>query len=575
MSAVERQPGARFGMRPEKRLGQLLLENGLLTAEQLEAALAVQRRERRPLGQVLLAQGLVDEKALAGVLSLHFDVPQIDFAKARVEKEALALISESYAREHTILPIRVDKDELEVATVDPGDLALFAELKVLTRKRIKPVLGVKSQIDLAITQSYKLRTGVDRHVRSFEETYRPTLANRRLAEVKQDAPVVQIVDLIIAQGAEERASDIHIEPQQDHLRIRFRIDGVLHDATKLPATLAAPIISRVKLLANLDIVDRRHSQDGQIQTTVDGRPLDIRVGTIETIWGEKAVLRLLERSRSILRLDTLGFSPATLKMFRGLVQSPYGMILVTGPTGSGKTTTLYAALNELNRVEKNVMTIEDPVEYTFEDVNQIQINRLAGITFANGLRGILRQDPDAILVGEIRDKETAEISVQSALTGHLVLSSLHATDAVGAIYRFLEMGIESFMVTSAVIGVLAQRLVRRNCPDCTTVYEPSTEELEFYRAVGGQGLIFHRGTGCAHCVHTGFRGRIGVFEVLPMTDGLKRLLVREAPHEELRQQAIREGMTTLRSAGVARIDEGLTTIAEVIRSVHVSEGNNA
>ncbi len=536
MSAVERQPGGRFGMRPEKRLGELLLENGLLSPEQLESALAVQRRERRPLGQVLLAQGVVDEKALAGVLSLHFDVPQIDFARARVEKEALALISESYAREHTILPIRIDKDELEVATVDPGDLALFAELKVLTRKRIKPVLGVKSQIDLAITQSYKLRTGVDRHVRSFEETYRPTLANRRLAEVKQDAPVVQIVDLIIAQGAEERASDIHIEPQQDHLRIRFRIDGVLHDATRLPATLAAPIISRVKLLANLDIVDRRHSQDGQIQTTVDGRPLDIRVGTIETIWGEKAVLRLLERSRSILRLDTLGFTPATLKMFRGLVQSPYGMILVTGPTGSGKTTTLYAALNELNRVEKNVMTIEDPVEYTFEDVNQIQINRLAG---------------------------------------HLVLSSLHATDAVGAIYRFLEMGIESFMVTSAVIGVLAQRLVRRNCPDCMTVYEPSTEELEFYRAVGGQGIIFHHGTGCANCAHTGFRGRIGVFEVLPMTDALKRLLVRDAPHEELRDEAIRGGMTTLRSAGVDRIDEGLTTIGEVIRSVHVSEGNLA
>ena len=575
MSAVERQPGGRFGMRPEKRLGELLLENGLLTPEQLEAALSVQRRERRPLGQVLLAQGGVDEKALAGVLSLHFDVPQIDFARARVEKEALALISESYAREHTILPIRVDKDELEVATVDPGDLALFAELKVLTRKRIKPVLGVKSEIDQAITQSYKLRTGVDRHVRSFEESYRPTLANRRLAEVKQDAPVVQIVDLIIAQGAEERASDIHIEPQQDHLRIRFRIDGVLHDATRLPATLAAPIISRVKLLANLDIVDRRHSQDGQIQTTVDGRPLDIRVGTIETIWGEKAVLRLLERSRSILRLDTLGFSPHTLKLFRGLVQSPYGMILVTGPTGSGKTTTLYAALNELNRVEKNVMTIEDPVEYTFEDVNQIQINRLAGITFANGLRGILRQDPDAILVGEIRDKETAEISVQSALTGHLVLSSLHATDAIGAIYRFLEMGIESFMVTSAVIGVLAQRLVRRNCPDCTTVYEPSSEELEFYRSAGGHGFVFHHGTGCANCVHTGFRGRIGVFEVLPMTDGLKRLLVRDAPHEDLREQAIREGMTTLRSAGVARIDEGLTTIAEVIRSVHVSEGSRA
>jgi len=574
VSAVEPQPAGRFGLRQEKRLGELLVEHGLLTSEQLETALAAQRRQRRPLGQVLLAQGLVDEKALAGVLSLHFNVPQIDFARARVEKEALALISESYAREHTILPIRVDKDELEVATVDPGDLALFAELKVLTRKRIRPVLGVKSQIDQAITQSYRLRTGVDRHVRSFEETFQPTLANRRLAEVKQDAPVVQIVDLIIAQGVEERASDIHIEPQQDHLRVRFRIDGVLHDATKLPATLAAPIASRVKLLANLDIVDRRHSQDGQIQTTVDGRPLDIRVGTIETIWGEKVVLRLLERSRSILRLDTLGFSPASVQIFRALVQSPYGMILVTGPTGSGKTTTLYAALNELNRVEKNVMTIEDPVEYTFEGVNQIQINRLAGITFANGLRGILRQDPDAILVGEIRDKETAEISVQSALTGHLVLSSLHATDAVGAIYRFLEMGIESFMVTSAVIGVLAQRLVRRNCPECTTVYEPAVEELEFYRAVGGQGTIFRRGTGCANCAHTGFRGRIGVFEVLRMSDAIKRLLVKDAPHEDLRKQAVTEGMTTLRSAGLDRIDEGLTTVAEVMRSVHVSEGNN-
>ena len=562
-------------MRPEKRLGELLLENGLLTAEQLEAALAVQRRERRPLGQVLLAQGVVDEQALAGVLSLHFNVPQIDFTRARIEKEALALIPESYAREHTILPIRLGKDELEVATVDPGDLALFAELKVLTRMRIKPVLGVKSQIDLAIAQSYKLRTGVDRHVRSFEETLKPSGSKRRLAEVRQDAPVVQIVDLIIAQGAEERASDIHIEPQQDHLRVRFRIDGVLHDATRLPATLAAPIASRVKLLANLDIVDRRHSQDGQIQTTVDGRPLDIRVGTIETIWGEKVVLRLLERSRSILGLDTLGFSPASLQTFRSLVQSPYGMILVTGPTGSGKTTTLYAALNELNRVEQNVMTIEDPVEYTFEDVNQIAINRLAGITFANGLRAILRQDPDAILVGEIRDKETAEISVQSALTGHLVLSSLHATDAVGAIYRFLEMGIESFMVTSAVTGVLAQRLVRRICPECATAYEPAPEELEFYRAVGGHSMIFRRGTGCASCAHTGFHGRIGVFEVLRMTDAIKRLLVRDAPPEALRERAILEGMTTLRSAGLARIDQGLTTITEMMRSVHLSEDHNA
>jgi len=575
VTAVERElPTRGIAPRQEKRLGELLLENGLLTQEQLDDALREQKLKRLPLGQILLAQAVVDEKALAGVLSVHFGVPLIDFSRARVEKDALALIPESYAREHTILPVRLEKDELEVVTIDPGDLALFAELKVLTRKRIKPLLGVRSEIDRAIGQYYKLQAGVDRHVRSFEETRKPGTP-RKLAEVKQDAPVVQIVDLIIAQGAEERASDIHIEPQSDRLRIRFRIDGVLHDATSLPATLAAPIASRVKLLANLDIVDRRHSQDGQIQTTVDGRPLDIRVGTIETIWGEKVVLRLLERSRSVLRVDSLGFSPGSLKTFTELIRSPYGMILITGPTGSGKTTTLYAALNEVDRNEQNVMTIEDPVEYTFENVNQIQINRLAGITFANGLRAILRQDPDTILVGEIRDKETAEISVQSAMTGHLVLSSLHATDASGAIYRFVEMGIEPFMVTSAVIGVQAQRLVRRICDQCRTPFRPPVEDFEFYSAMGGKGTAFFHGTGCARCSHTGFHGRIGVFEVLKVTDAVKRLLVRDAAPEALRAQAIADGMITLRESGLAKIDEGLTTISEVMRSVHLSEQFNA
>jgi len=576
MSAAELDSSGKIGGRQQKRLGELLIENGLLTPEQLEAALVEQQRQHLPLGQVLLAQGLVDEAALAGVLSQHFKVPQIDLSRARVEKEALALIPESYARENTILPIRVSNDELEVATVDPGDLALMAELKVLTRKRIKPVIGVSSEINNAIRQFYKLEAGVSRHVRSFEETYRPaTGTGRRLAEVKQDAPVVQIVDLIIAQAIEERASDIHIEPQHDHLRVRFRIDGVLHDATKLPVTLAAPIASRVKLLANLDIVDKRHSQDGQIQTTVDGRPLDIRVGTIETIWGEKVVLRLLERSRSILSLDTLGFSPSTRETFMDLIRSPYGMVLVTGPTGSGKTTTLYAALNELDSVEQNVMTIEDPVEYTFANVNQIQINRLAGITFATGLRAILRQDPDAILVGEIRDKETAEISVQSALTGHLVLSSLHATDAVGAIYRFLEMGIEPFMVASSVIGVEAQRLVRKICEKCGVADKPALEQFAFYRSIGGRGSTFKRGSGCAHCSHTGFRGRIGIFEVLKVTDSVKQLIVKDTPPEVLRKQVIDSGMTTLGESGLAKIDEGLTTIGEVMRSVHVSEALSA
>jgi type IV pilus assembly protein PilB len=573
MSAEPQYAGPPAPIRQEKRLGELLLERNLLTAEQLDQALAEQKRQRRPLGQVLLAMGFVDEKALAGVLSLHFKVPLVDFSRARLQQEALGLIPEAYAREHSILPLQLDKDELSVATIDPGDLALLAELKVLTRKRIKPLLGVRSEVDAAIAQNYKLLEGMTRHVRSFEETFQPVgaVGGRRLAEVRQDAPVVQIVELIIAQGAEERASDIHIEPQEDRLRVRFRIDGVLHDATSLPASLAAPVASRIKLLANLDIVDRHRSQDGQIQTTVEGRPLDIRVGTIETIWGEKVVLRLLERSRSILPLPGLGFSRDAQRTFSELIHSPYGMVLVTGPTGSGKTTTLYAALNELNRVEKNITTIEDPVEYTFENINQIQINRLAGITFANGLRSILRQDPDAILVGEIRDKETAEIAVQSALTGHLVLSSLHATDAVGAIYRFLDMGIEPFMVASSIIGVQAQRLVRRICDRCGADDPPPPDELAFYRAIGGTGTRFRRGAGCAYCSHTGFRERIGIFEVMRVTDEFKRLLVHEAAPATLRLQAVRDGMTSLRHSGLARIDDGLTTIGEVMRTIQASD----
>ncbi|HYS28687.1 MAG TPA: GspE/PulE family protein [Candidatus Limnocylindria bacterium] len=565
-------PSRPFVGQSPRRVGELLLESGLITQEQLDWGLEQQKQTHQPLGQVLVAAGHVEEKALAAVLSQHFKVPLIDFSRARIDKAALSLVSEAYALEHHVLPVRLVDDELEVATIDPGDLALFAELKVLTRKKVRPLLGVRSEIDATIVREYRLSAGMDRNVRSFEETLQAggiKRGGRRLSDVAQDAPVVQIVDLIISQGVEERASDIHIEPQADRLRVRFRIDGVLHDATSLPATLAAPIISRIKLLAKLDIVDKHRSQDGQIQTSVEGRALDIRVGTIETIWGEKVVLRLLERARSILPLNRLGFAPETEAQFMSLIHSPYGMILVSGPTGSGKTTTLYAALNELDRNETNVMTIEDPVEYTFANVNQIQINRLAGITFANGLRAILRQDPDAILVGEIRDKETAEISVQSALTGHLVLSSLHATDAVGAVYRLLEMGIEPFMVASSVIGVLAQRLVRRLCDRCSIENTPPVEEMSFYASLGGRQFNFRRGTGCAYCSHTGFRDRIGIFEVLRMSDAVKRLIVKEAAPEALRQLAAQEGMQALRQAGLIKIDEGVTTIAEVMRSVNV------
>ncbi len=570
MIAPESRP-AGSGIRREKRIGELLVEGKLITPEQLEWALNVQRDNHLPLGEILRMAGLVDERALTLVLSGHFKVALVNVGKLRFDQAALSLVPESYAREHWVLPVRVENDGLVVALADPGDLATLAELKMLTRKAIKPVLAIPSELEQAIGQAYRVVEGVGKHVRSFQETQRPAAGapgDQRLAGVTAEAPVVQIVDQLMRQGLDDRASDIHIEPQQDRLRIRFRIDGVLHDVARLPPSLGAPLASRVKLLANLDIVDRHRPQDGQIQTRVGTRSFDVRVATSETIWGEKIVLRLLDRSRSLLRLAELGFSDSTRREFERALHSPFGMVVVSGPTGSGKTTTLYAGLNELDRVERNITTIEDPVEYTFDNVNQIQINKQAGTTFASGLRAILRQDPDVILVGEIRDRETAEIAVQSALTGHLVLTSLHATDAVGALHRLLEMGIEPFLVASSVIGVLGQRLVRLICRQCAHVYQPSLAELAYYREAGGKGEDFRRGGGCPACVQTGFYERIGVFEFLRVTDEIKRLVLRRAGVEEMHAQVLRAGSGTLRQAGLEKVDQGLTSIGEIMRSIH-------
>ncbi len=571
MIAPESRPPASGGIRREKRVGELLVEAKLITPEQLEWALNEQRLSRLPLGEIVRTAGLVDERALTVILSGHFKVPLVNVGQLRFDQAVLSLVPEPYAREHRVLPLRLDNDNLVVAVADPGDLATLAELKMLTRKAIKPVLAFPSELEQAIAQAYRVQESVGKHVRSFQETLRPavtTPGEQRLAGVTAEAPVVQIVDQLMRQGLDDRASDIHIEPQQERLRIRFRIDGVLHDVARLPASLGAPLASRIKLLANLDIVDRHRPQDGQIQTRVGNRAFDVRVATSETIWGEKIVLRLLDRSRSLLRLAELGFAERTGREFERALHSPFGMVLVSGPTGSGKTTTLYAGLNELDRVERNITTIEDPVEYTFDNVNQIQINKQAGTTFASGLRAILRQDPDVILVGEIRDRETAEIAVQSALTGHLVLTSLHATDAVGALHRLLEMSLEPFLVASSVIGVLAQRLVRLNCRPCTRPYLPSLEERAYYQEAGGTKDEFERGAGCAACAQTGFYERIGVFEFLRVTDEIKHLLLRRAGVEELRAEMLRGGSGTLRQAGVEKVDLGLTSVAEIMRSIH-------
>jgi type IV pilus assembly protein PilB len=380
-----------------------------------------------------------------------------------------------------------------------------------------------------------------------------------------------VVQRIITQAVRQRASDVHIEPQEGKVRIRFRVDGALHDAAELPASIAQALSSRIKIMAEMNIVERRRSQDGQLAVSVDGRNLDVRVATMVTIWGEKAVLRLLDTSRSLLDMSTLGMPPETREEFSKLIRAPFGMVLCAGPTGSGKTTTLYAVLSEIADVARNVTTIEDPVEYVFPSINQIQINEQADISIAGGLKAILLQDHDVILVGEIRDVETARIAVQSALTGHFVLSSLHATDATAALHRFLDMGIESFLVASSVVGVVAQRLVRRICNTCREEYTPGADELDIYDQWGGKPKeTFTHGIGCNFCSHTGYVGRVGVYELMRVSPDMKQLIVNRASHDELRELAIGEGMRTLRDEAVRLIEEDVTTIPEVLRSVYIA-----
>ncbi|HEX6348754.1 MAG TPA: GspE/PulE family protein [Candidatus Dormibacteraeota bacterium] len=497
-------------------------------------------------------------------------VEMVDLTRWPSDSDALGHVAETYASERCVLPIRIDHDgALVVAFADRVDEALVAELQVLVRRQLKTVVAPRSAVREAIRQRYRVLPQVDEWVRVFNEQS-PVAGVRSDPAIlgSESSPIVQIVDRLIAQGLRDRASDVHIEPQKDALRIRFRIDGLLMDAIRLPREMGPAIASRIKVMANMDIVDRHRAQDGQIRIDSDSRKVDIRVSTAETIWGEKLVLRLLDQGRTILSLNDLGLGAHNHPVMQRLLQSPYGMIIVSGPTGSGKTTSLYASIAELDHVTQNITTIEDPVEYTFDDINQIQIRKVANLTFANGLRAILRQDPDVILVGEIRDRETAEIAVQSSLTGHLVLSSLHATDAAGVIQRFIEMGVEGFLISSSLIGVVAQRLVRRICPQCQDVYKPSREEMRLWtQHAPGPKQVFYRGLGCESCAGTGYRGRVGVFEVLTLSDEIKAMVSAHASANAIRAQAVREGMIGLRADAVMKVATDVTTLAEVMRCV--------
>jgi type II secretory ATPase GspE/PulE/Tfp pilus assembly ATPase PilB-like protein len=550
-------------------LGELLVQGAFISEADLQDAREVASRTNKKVTDVLAEKGLIEPEIIAAVLSRKYNVPVVNLARYQIKIEAIALVPEQVAREHKVLPVSLDGDTLTVATDEPNNFRTISTLTTLTRKKIVTVFPFGMKLENAIAANYKLTSRIEHQVNQITglKSDAATGDATDVEELKQ-SPVVQAVDMILTQAVRDRASDIHIIPQGDVLLIKNRIDGVLHDAVRLPLGVHSAMLTRIKVLSNLNIAERRRPQDGQFSATIGDKKVDFRVATIETTYGEMAVLRVLDKSMLLIEMPDLGMSPAVLHPFERLLASPFGMILVNGPTGSGKTTTLYAALRRLNAMERNIMTIEDPVEYRFAGINQIQVNRQAGITFPAGLRGIMRLDPDIILVGEIRDAETAATAVQAAITGHLVLSSIHANDAVSALLRLIDMGVEPFLVTSAVIGSLSQRLVRRVCPYCRSVAQVSPPEVAAYASsMGEKRETFWVGRGCNFCSRSGFLGRIGVYELLTLTDSLRKLIVKGSPAGELKEQGINEGMIPLHKDGMQKVKDGITTPNEILRNV--------
>jgi type IV pilus assembly protein PilB len=561
------------------RFGELLVRKQLVSRGAIMEALLQQTGSGKRLGQLLVDSGVISDRQLAETLSEQLNIPMADLRNDKPEAEAVAKVQERVAREYMAVPLRLSGDRLQVVFADPtpGSLKM---LKEATDLEIEPLIAAASDVSRVIEATYRALSAIQSHVQAF--TVNDTLRKGAAATVAAaptnliggtdgDAPVVKVANLLIAQALRDRASDLHIEPQDTQVRIRFRVDGALHDVTTLPAEMGPALVSRIKIMGGMNIVERRRPQDGQTSLEVDGRALDVRIASTPTVFGEKVTMRLLDKSRPLYKGADLGMPADTHEAWSKLVRSPFGMVVCVGPTGSGKTTTLYATLGDINSSDRNIMTIEDPVEYILPSVNQIQINEQAGVTFADGLRSILRQDPDVILVGEIRDAETARIAVQSALTGHLVLSSLHATDTAAAVHRFLDMGIEAFLVASAGLGFVGQRLVRRICPSCKVPYEPTDEELAFYLEADGPNKDqFFIGEGCNFCSGTGYQDRIGVYELLRITPEIKRLIVGWATQEEIRRMAINQGMRTLLQEGLDLVASDTTTISEVIRVIYAS-----
>lgn len=529
----------------KKSLSETLLEIGLLNQKQVKEAEEIERQTKQPFRKIIVQKGFIADEDLVSFIASNMNLPRIELDNYIIDPKIIELLPEDLARKHQIIPVLKIGNSITCAMYDPLDIFAIDELRHKTGFDIEPAVATEKEIRKALDEHYGAKGTIDDILKNIDQERLglkegEELELKKLQEVSGEPPVVRLVNLMLAQALNDSASDIHIEPEEDILKVRYRIDGILHDRPSLPKYLQSAVISRIKILSNLNIAERRSPQDGRFQIKMESRQIDIRVSIVPTIYGENVVLRLLDRSSAILSLRELGFSKEALEKFEKLIRKPYGIILVCGPTGSGKTTTLYAALNTVNSKEKNIITIEDPVEYHLGGIRQIQFDPKANVTFANGLRSILRQDPDIIMVGEIRDKETSEIAIQAALTGHLVFSTLHTNDAPGAVTRLIDMGVEPFLISSSLAGVLAQRLVRTICKEC-------------------------KGKGCPKCMQSGYKSRIAIFELMLIDDKIRGLITAKAPKEELRKQLQSSGMLSLKDDGLQKVKEGITTVEEILR----------
>ena len=553
-----------------KQLGDVLLERGLATPDQVQQASEEQRRVGRSMGRILVDQGVLSEADLVAALAAQIGLEYIDLGEVTIDPTATALVPGDVCRRHMVVPVRFEGNRLVIAMADPANVIALDDLRTLAKVDLKPVVSTRSDVLAAIDRAYRAGDELDSLTATIDSRNEDEEDLSKIREVVEDAPIVKFVNLLITQGIQDGASDIHLEPAEYDLRVRFRIDGVLHEVMRSPKSIQSGVISRLKIMADINIAERRIPQDGRLSVNAFGKKVDLRVATLPTVWGEKVVMRILDNSTAMLDLKDLGFSLGNLERYQQSFTKPYGMILVTGPTGSGKSTTLYSTLNKINRPEVNIITVEDPVEYRLAGINQVQTHAKAGLTFAAALRSILRADPDVVLIGEIRDHETALIAIEAALTGHLVLATLHTNDAPSAVTRLIEMGIEPFLVGSALDCVLAQRLARRLCSKCKEPYTPSAETLLAARFPWTEGEplpVLHRAVGCSACAKTGYKGRLALHEVMRVTESVERLTVERASSSDIERVAHGEGMVSLRLDGMAKVAAGVTSLDEILRVV--------